>query len=260
MIDQEILKKIYSDLDGTLGASGKEALQNLRSNDPEVNSVYQQLQQMHDSLTTEKDINLEIDLKNQILNKIAMENFNPSPEISFSERLQRIFFSNGFKIGFAFVLGIFLGIFLLTLIGQGTSHKNLKKQDIAGTMWDSRSYDEMKTADNIMYESPMAKATFNVKYSSKLVEMHIDINSMYPVKLAINFDPNAFITFNVQNINMSTQSTALSSYSYVEINNVGTNSFVVLLYNKNSLPNKINFTLVQNEMPLYSNSVTVNKD
>ena len=189
-----------------------------------------------------------------------MENFIPTEKLSISERMSRIFFSPRFKIGFAFVLGIFLGIFVISLLGQAKSGKKLKQQDIAGTMWDTRSYDEMKTADNILYESPMAKATFNVKYSSKVVEMHIDLYSLYPVKLAINFDPNAFMTFNVQNMNMNAQTSAMSSYNYIQINNVGQNQFVVLLYNKNSLPNKVNFSIFQNEIPLYANSVVINKE
>jgi len=59
---------------------------------------------------------------------------------------------------------------------------------------------------------------------------------------------------------MNAQTSAMSSYNYIQINNVGQNQFVVLLYNKNSLPNKVNFSIFQNEIPLYANSVVINKE
>ncbi len=258
MIDPKIIRKIYRDIDGDLNPGEHEELMNWLESAPEAKKMYTDRKETAEKFREEKF--LEVDVKQQILNKIKMENFIPTEKLSISERMSRIFFSPRFKIGFAFVLGIFLGIFVISLLGQAKSGKKLKQQDIAGTMWDTRSYDEMKTADNILYESPMAKATFNVKYSSKVVEMHIDLYSLYPVKLAINFDPNAFMTFNVQNMNMNAQTSAMSSYNYIQINNVGQNQFVVLLYNKNSLPNKVNFSIFQNEIPLYANSVVINKE
>lgn len=260
MIDQEIIRKIYMDLDGELTPQEHEDLQKILSQNMQAEQFYRDWKEINEVAREEKKNFFEIDLKQQILNKISMEKQVSTEKRPFSEQLQRMFFSPRFKIGFAFVLGIFLGILTFSVLNQGISGKKLKQQDIAGTMWDTRSYDEMKTADNLLYESPMAKAAFHVKYSTRVVEMHIDLNSLYPVKLAVNFDPNAFMTFNVQNMNVNVETTAVSSYSYVEINNVGTNQFVVLLYNKNNLPNRINFTIYQNEIALYTNAVTINKE
>ncbi len=260
MIDQDIIRRIYRDIDGELDFQVPAELKNFLAKNPEAEQLYRDWAKIGEKFREEKENFREVDLKQQILNKINMEKYVPSEKISFSEKMQQVFFSPRFKIGFAFVLGIFLGIFAFSILNQGVTGKKLKQQDVSGTMWDSRSYDDMVTADNILYESPMAKATFNVKYSTRLVEAHINISSLYPVKLAINFDPNAFMTFNVQNTNVNAQTTAMSSYNYVEINNVGDNQFVVLLYNKNNLSNKINFTIYQNEIPLYTNSVTINKE
>ena len=260
MIDQHIIRKIYRSIDGDLSPQDQADLENFLAQNPEAEQIYRDWKNIDERFGEGKDLLPAIDLKQQILNKIDMEKYVPSENVSFSEKMQRLFFSPRFKIGFAFVLGIFLGVFVFSLFKQGMNEKQVKQQDVSGTIWDSRTYDQMVTADNLLFESPMAKATFNVKYSTKLVEAHINISSLYPVKVAINFDPDAFMTFNVQNTNVNDQTTAMSSSNYIEINNVGDNQFVVLLYNKNSLPHSLNFTIYQNELPLYRNSVTINKE
>jgi len=52
----------------------------------------------------------------------------------------------------------------------------------------------------------------------------------------------------------------MAAANFVQINNVGDNKFIIQLYNKNSLQNNIDFKMYQNDMPIYQNSVAVNKE
>jgi hypothetical protein len=118
----------------------------------------------------------------------------------------------------------------------------------------------MKMADVLQYESPLAKAICNVRYSTKIVEIRVELSSLNPVKATIEFDFNNFEVLNVQNVMVNDQSTALAASNYIQISNVGDNKFIIQLYNKNSLPHYIDFRIYQNESPIYQNSVQVNKE
>jgi hypothetical protein len=129
-----------------------------------------------------------------------------------------------------------------------------------GTFYDSRSFDNMKTADVLQYESPLAKAVCNVRYSTKIVELRVDLFSLYPVKSTIEFDYNNFYVLNVQNVSVNEQSNAMTAANFIQINNVGENKFIIQLYNKNSLAHNIDFKIYQNDSPIYQNSIQVNKE
>lgn len=189
-----------------------------------------------------------------------MENNVHSERKSLSESIQRMFYSSWFRIVFAFVLGVLVGVFIVILTGQNHTYDPVKKQDASGTMWDSRPFDQMTVADNLLFQNQDINASFDVRYSTRIVEAHIGLSSADPVKVALSFDPNAFKSFVVQNVNVNEQTTAYSSYSSVQINNAGDNQFVVLLYNRTDLSNKIYITILQNDNPVYSNSVTINKN
>jgi hypothetical protein len=161
---------------------------------------------------------------------------------------------------FVFLFGFCAGLVAFSLLRPGTEAEPVPLGEMKGTLYDSRSYDQMKTADNLYYESAQAKATFAVRYSTKIVEARINVSSLYPVKATMQFDFNNFEVLNVQNVSVNDQSSAVSASNYVQFNNTGDNQFIVQLYNKNSLSQTIGFNIYQNDMPIYQNAVTVNKE
>lgn len=164
------------------------------------------------------------------------------------------------RFGFTFVLGVFTGFLMFSFLKADFTGSNSPESEMKGTFYDSRSFDNMRTADVLQYESPLAKAICNVRYSSKVVEVRVDLSSLYPVKSTLEFDYNNFTVLNVQNVSVNDQSTATAAGNFIQINNVGDNKFIFQLYNKNSLPHNIDFKIYQNDSPIYQNSVQVNKE
>ena len=129
-----------------------------------------------------------------------------------------------------------------------------------GTLYDTRGFDQMKQADNILFDNNMIKGSFNVRYSTGIVEARITFSSLYPIKGLIEFDYNNFQVLNVSNVSVNDQSNIIASPNYIQINNVGDNQYIVQLLNKNSLQHQIGFKILQNDVPVYQNAVVVNKE
>lgn len=208
----------------------------------------------------EKECQTEVDLKEQILSRINMEAYQKEtkkPELLVRQTLWQ---RSGWKLGFAFVLGVFAGFLIFSFLKTGVSGGEDKTKEMKGTLYDSRSYDDMTPADNLVYDSPLAKAICAVRYSTKIVEIRVDLSSLYPVKATLQFDFNNFEVLNVQNVVVNDQTTSMAASNYIQINNVGDNKFIIQLYNKNSLQNNIDFKIFQNDMPIFQNTVAVNKE
>jgi len=247
-------------MDNDLSPDEQEWLQLELANDPATMQVYRQCRGIQTSLNEEKENLKSIDLKHEILSKINMEKYTVQekrPEI----RIVRSFWHRPLvRFAFVFVAGIFCGFLLFALLTPDVTKTASSTSEMKGTLYDSRSYDDMKVADNLQFESPLAKAIFAVRYSSKVVEARIDLSSLYPIRSTIEFDFNDFVVLNVQNVSVNAQSSANAAANFVQINNTGDNKFIVQLYNKNSLSHDIGFKIYQNDMPIYQNVVTVNKE
>jgi len=189
-----------------------------------------------------------------------MENIQTNEKRSFADKLRRVFYSPGFKIGFAFIVGVFVGFLIFTVFEVNVSGTKVTKENASGTMWDSRSFDQMTVADNLMFENSACKATFEVRYSTRIVEMHITISSLNATRTIITFDPSSFRVYAVQNMNPNDQSQTIGAANFVQIDNIGENVYVVVLYNANNLPHQIGFLVSQNDNMMWQNSVTVNKE
>jgi len=161
---------------------------------------------------------------------------------------------------FFFLFGACAGIILTYLIMPGDFGETLSDDTARGTVYSSTSFDKMKPADILFIDNSVLSATIDVRYSTQLVEARLDISSLYAVKLVIDFGYGDFRILNVQNISVSDKTTTFTSGNSIQINNTGENKYIVQLLNRNSLPHDIRFRFLQNDMPVYSNSVIVNKE
>ena len=125
---------------------------------------------------------------------------------------------------------------------------------------DGEHFDKMKSADVIYFDNPGLKAVIDVKYSSQVVEARVEISSLNPVTVAIEFPPNDLSVLNLQNLSVTDQSSTFSSASFIKLENVGDNNYIIQWYNKNNLQHQISFKFYQNDMVMYSNAVTINKE
>lgn len=164
------------------------------------------------------------------------------------------------KVTFAFILGIFVGVMLYGIFGIKPTESGLPEELVRGTMYDSRSYDNMKPADVLYLNGPPVTFACDVKYSTKIVEGRIDVTSDFPVKIFVEFSYNDFRVLNMQNITGSGEAITNYASNFLQIENTGTNKYVFQLYNMNSLPHQIRFRITQNDTQLFSNAVMVNKE
>jgi len=260
MTEKEIIGKIHRKLDGELSAEEQRELESYLVDHPEAAQYSNEWELIQKHVELEHTQFIDIDLKPEILKRINMETYKQPPKRA-EILIVRSFWSRPVvKFGFSFVLGVFAGFVLFSFLKADLKGSGRATSEMKGTFYDSRSFDNMKTADILQYESSLTKAVCNVRYSSKIVEVRVDLSSLYPVKSTIEFDYNNFNVLNIQNLSVNDQSTAMAAGNFIQINNVGDNKFIFQLYNKNSLPHNIDFKIYQNDSPIYQNSVQVNKE
>lgn len=261
MTEKEIIEKMHRRLDKELSPSEEEAFDRYLDQHETDKRLFGELQAMHSRLMDEKVRSPQtIDVKKEVLNRINMEKYIPKSKDQ-EIRVVRSFWSRPVvKFGFAFVMGVFAGLLLFTFFKVDFSGRDVIDKEVKGTFYDSRSFGNMKTAGILQFDSPLAKAVCNVRYSTKVVEIRLDLSSLYPVRATLEFDYNNFEVLNAQNVSVNDQTTAIAASNYIQINNTGDNKFIFQLYNKNSLPHDISFKILQNDAPIYQNSVQVNKE
>ncbi|TSA28323.1 MAG: hypothetical protein D4R67_04050 [Bacteroidetes bacterium] len=164
------------------------------------------------------------------------------------------------RYSFFFLVGVVAGIVLMYLAGNTKSSQFLSDEDARGTIYNSSSFDKMKPADVIYVDNPTLKTAINVRYSTQVVEARMDLSTLFPVKVMVEFSYNDFRVLNLQNLTGNDQSTTLSASNYIQIENVGDNKYIIQWLNRNSLPHQISFRFYQNDMVVYSNAITVNKE
>ena len=179
---------------------------------------------------------------------------------SFYDQKPSFFQKSWVRFSFFFLIGACFGVILTLLIDTPQEYNFASDEDVRGTVYNSTSFEKMKPADAIFFDNAAIKATIDVRYSTRLVEARLDLSSLYPVNLVVEFGYNDFRVLNVQNITVNDKSTTQSASNYIQINNVGDNKFIIQLLNRNRLPHQITFKFYQNDMPVYTNSVIVNKE
>jgi hypothetical protein len=259
MTDKKIIHKIYRMLDGELDAAELRELENHLLKNPEAARFSKEWKMIRTQLERTKAESLNVDLNQEILNRIDMETYRQQPKND--EIIVRGIWSQPLvKYSFAFVLGVFVGFLIFSIFKVDFNGKEASVTELKGTFLNSQSFDNMRVADVLQYNSPVANANCQVRYSDKIVEIRLDLSSQEPVKATIEFNYGDLQVLNVQNISVNDQSTAMATSNYVQIHNVGDNKYIIQLYNKNKLPHLIDFKIFQNESPVYQNSVEVNKE
>ena len=163
------------------------------------------------------------------------------------------------RLTIVFILGFLTGFILFTSVRGCKKNPEVQitgKQVAAAVLPPG---DSLVAAEPLHYDSPLAKATCKVRYSEKIVEVRIDLSSLYPVKSLLEFDVNNFSVLTVRHVSVNDQSNTMTAANYIQFNSVGDNKYTILLSNNNNLPHKFDFTISQNDVKIYQNFVEVNK-
>ncbi|MCK9421721.1 MAG: hypothetical protein M0Q38_03915 [Bacteroidales bacterium] len=260
MINKKIISEIYRKLDGELPENLSRELEEYFAVHPEAGQQFKEREKLKILIEGEKEQIIDIDLKKEILNRINMEAYTQKEKKPEIKVVRSIWIRPAFRLGFVFVLGVFVGFMIFAFFKADFRGAKEATPEMKGTLYNSSSFDDMKTADVLQYDSPLAKAICNVRYSTKIVEIRVELSSLYPVRSTLEFDFNNFEVLNVQNVSVNDQTTAMAASNFIQFNNVGDNKFIIQLYNKNKLPHYIEFKIYQNDTPIYQNSVQVNKE
>ncbi len=258
MIERELIERIHEELDGKLGASEQQQLKEALAGNPEAENYYREWKKISGAFNKSRELSPDVQFTKEILNRLPME-----PQTAKKpEPLIRPSFWNmpAFRYSMIFIAGAFIGFLAFAFLMPANKTSKAPAFQLKGSMYDSRSFDQMTTADNLMFENAMVKASFDVRYSSSIVEIRVSVSSLYPVQGMILFDYNSLQAMNVVNVSVNDQSSIGASSNFIQINNSGNNQYVIQLLNKNSLPHQISFKILQNDVPIYQNAVTVNKE
>jgi len=159
-----------------------------------------------------------------------------------------------------FLLGFFAGSLFFNLFKKDKQDLNVLNSDQPAAATGLQPSDTIRIAEPLHYDSPMTKAVYKVRYSPKIVEIRVELSSLYPVRSMIEFDVNNMVVLDVQHISVNDQSASLVAANFIQFNSVGDNKYTILMSNKNSLPHAIDFSLFQNEVAIFRNPVRINND
>ena len=162
-------------------------------------------------------------------------------------------------MSFIFITGVFIGFLIFSFLKTDLSLSSKTKEAVKGTFAGSNTFENMKVADNLLYEGSLAKAVCNVRYTADIVEIDLNLSSSQAVNTILEFDNKNFTVLNIRNVNVNKQSTLFTAVNYVHINNTGDNKYIIQLSNSNKLSNDIAFKIMQDGQPLYQNKITINK-
>jgi len=160
----------------------------------------------------------------------------------------------------ALLAGLLAGVLIGYIVGGGTGTGDARPEEVKGSIYDGRSYDDMKLADNFLFDGLDGQAAFTVKYSPRVTEARIKVNSQSPLKILADFDQGNFGVMGLQTLTVSDNSQIVNGGNIIQITNVGDNQYAFQLYNRNSLPNNITFRVLVNDMQVYQYVVTINKE
>ncbi|GEM_PF-2729932 len=187
-----------------------------------------------------------------------MESGSPKPARQAARAGGSILSAAWFRFILFFLVGVLAG-FLIPRVLPGN-----KEASLPVSVAPKESATVSKPADTLgapgvmRYDNPLVRAACKVRYSSKIVEISVDLSSLYPVKSVLDFDVNNFTILEVRHVSVNDQSTSMTASGSVQFNSVGDNHYMVLLVNMNNLPHKIDFILSQNDVTLYQKAAGIN--
>ena len=164
------------------------------------------------------------------------------------------------RLLFIFFLGIVTGFLIFAALKQSEKVSTAETKESNGLSAVIQPDDSLSAPEILRYDTPLARATCKVRYSLKNVEIRVELSSLYPVKSLIEFDVNCLSILDVRHASVNDASTSMIASNFIQFNNVGDNIYILHFSNKNSLPHKIDFTVSQNDLTIYKNSVMINSN
>lgn len=253
-----LLEKIYRKIDGELPEQELRELDLFLKEDPEAARIYQECLHIGTQFNRLKSNQVEPELTGDIMREVrAVQHKKQHSGFSFLLD-QEIWLQPLFKYSAIFVGGFLVGFMIFNFFSADMLPSSTNSEGMKGTLIQTAPFEDLKTADLLVFESQEAKAVCDVRYSNELVEIHLNISSEESTKTFLEFDPAHFRVLNFQAVQVNDISNAFTGGNSIIINNTGENKYIIQLLNKSSLSHPVHIRILKDDRPLYQNTVNIN--
>lgn len=190
MIEERYRILIHQEIDGEISEKDLRKLRKYLEENPEANSLYQNLKKTSDLIGTMPEIEPSPHLKKHIMNSIDFKRTASDKQFSFSLSRFKTFLGRPYpRLAYALTLGIIIG-FLLTSIflGNFIQQNKIDISDLYGTIG-LKELDDFNTVKTTPVDVSGIQGTVEVKeYRNVLAfKMSLKAHSLFDVHL--NFNP-----------------------------------------------------------------------
>ncbi len=201
----------------------------------------------------------EVDLKNDIMNKIDREKYGPKAGAKKFRITRNSWNSAAFRTWFYVAAGVTVAALLITLYWADFGGTKEDRGKMKGTFFNSAQPGDYTNAETIMYQGWQVKASCRTRYSANTVELYLDLSSDDVIETTVGFNPDDFDFQVVVRQQVDDNTTISTATDHVTIISSHSNLIGIKLTNKNDRQHDIRFNITQRGNPLYENTITVNK-
>jgi hypothetical protein len=252
MADRKQKKYIQQFIDGELSPDRKSYVEELLKRDPEAKSYYEVLLKVDEMLKEDAASRESIDMEHVILSQIQQTKQTGIPYPVKKHWTEIIWPSPQWGIGYALVLGILLGVFILSPFLKIRNWKSAPDSELAGSMA------SLSTAFNLPINLPGITASITAGYASEnFLRIEVNVQSDDLTQIRMTYDRDQFSLWTLKAIDQNPECGILADYGSVEVINKGENSYLVLLRKLSGLEENIRIEVFSNNVRQYDNNVIV---
>ena len=259
MNDYNFIEQIYRNLDRELSTQEQAELSLYLSEHPDAARIEKQCIAVHEQLAASQNSSVEPDLKSDIMNKIDKQKYahqSDTPEV----RIVRHFWQQpAFRFAFTLAAGIFIGVFLFSLVKADFKPTLFDNKEMKGTLSNSGAPADWITGDILNFRGWEVKATIRPRYSASVVEIYLDLSSGDVIETTLDYNSDDFDIMAVVPQQTDANTSFSTAVNQVRILSSGDNKIGIKLANKNNQQHEISIKINQRSNQLYQNTLIVNK-
>ncbi len=259
MNEKRIIEEIYRNFDGELSEAEQAELSQYIAEHPEAALIEKQWKAMQDQFAASQNTPVEPDIKPEIMKQINKQKYAPQTRSSEVRIVRNFWQQPAFRFAFTFAAGIFVGIFLFSLIKTDFKDSNAGSDKMKGTLYNAGSPANWTTGEILNFQGWQVKATFRPRFSESVVEIYLDLSSGDIMETTIDYNSGDFELMAVVPQQADAKTTFSTAEHQVRILSSGDNKIGIKLTNKNNLRHDIALKISQRGNQLYQNTVTINK-
>lgn len=198
------------------------------------------------------------DLKPEIMKRINREKYVRQTGGSEVRNVRNFWQQPAYRFAFTFAAGIFVGVFLFSLVKSDFKDGDNGSDKMKGTFSDAGSPSAWTNCEILSFQAWQVKTSCRTRYSSTLVEAYLDLSSDDMIETTIEFNNDDFELMAVVPQETDTNTTFSTAVDHVRVVSSGDNKIGIKLINRNDLQHDITLTINQRGNQLCQNKITIN--